>query len=59
MKYRFHINHKANMDMPGCVMQFVLGRRWERGRSDLGMRLRRYLESPLTEGVSNVVGYWG
>jgi hypothetical protein len=31
----------------------------ERGKSDPRDELRRYIESPLTEGVSNVVGYWG
>ena len=31
----------------------------ERGRSDPRDELRRYLESPLVEGVTDVVGYWG
>lgn len=31
----------------------------ERGRFDPRDELRRYLESPLAEGVTDVVGYWG
>lgn len=31
----------------------------ERGKLDPRDELKRYLESPLTENVTNVVGYWG
>jgi hypothetical protein len=31
----------------------------ERGRFDPRDELRRYLESPLAEGIVDVVGYWG
>jgi hypothetical protein len=31
----------------------------ERERFDPRDELRRYLESPLAEGVTDVVGYWG
>ena len=31
----------------------------EQGRFDPRDELRRYLESPLVEGVTDVVGYWG
>jgi hypothetical protein len=31
----------------------------EHGRFDPRDELRRYLESPLAEGIVDVVGYWG
>jgi len=31
----------------------------ERGRFDPRDELKRYLESPLAEGIADIIGYWG